>query len=172
MSNEMWRQIPHKIGYEVSTCGRIRNRFSGYVFTIRPKKNGMVSVNIGGRHFRVHRLVAEAFIDGFSESNWVVHKNGILSDNRADNLISVPVSDSSTWRSPARGNDFSFAKLNHEKVLLIRNTYPRLNFRQIGEILGCSKTTVERAYSGKTWSHVSHGNNNQPKPKTRRPKIW
>lgn len=91
---EIWKEISKAPRYEISTFGRVRNKlnqrirkpysFKGYLKIKLPTENGIVSL-------RLHRIVAEAFIDNFTDDTHVDHKNRLRSDNRLENLkITVP----------------------------------------------------------------------------------
>lgn len=72
-------------------CGRVplgyRRFFKGGVLSPGIcKQTGYAQVRIKKRKMNVHRLVAFAHCPGFSEGLVVNHKNGIRSDNRAENL--------------------------------------------------------------------------------------
>lgn len=99
-TEEEWRDIPGYEGYyKVSSLGRVYSvhrrtqprRFSGgYCLSIRHHKNGYcfvaLSKNGEQRQYRVHRLVAAAFIpneDGLTEVN---HIDGDKDNNKASNL--------------------------------------------------------------------------------------
>src|SRR5215216_144885 len=104
---EIWRDVPgHEWPLEVSSLGgvRIRSRIAtgvrngSLIHQTRPAKvlspyianNGYptVAVMVGGRRrkFTVHRLVAQAFVDGYSPELTVNHINGDKADNRIRNL--------------------------------------------------------------------------------------
>ena len=92
---EIWKPIPLFAAYEVSNIGRVRR-----IFTKRWKptnkilsaggksKFAQVSLWLEGYSYnrKVHRLVAEAFLDGYEEGMCVKHKNSVLRDNRVGNL--------------------------------------------------------------------------------------
>lgn len=71
---------PHRVTGEVSTYGTDDGR-------------GYKQVRVGGRKdgklFRIHRLVAQAFLPNYREDLHVDHINGDKSDNRSSNLRMV-----------------------------------------------------------------------------------
>ena len=86
-----WKKIEQLNNlYEVSDSGLIRKIKTGKL--LKPKLNhkGYERITIlikGNRYiFRVHRLVAQAFIPNPLNKPQVNHKNGIKTDNRVDNL--------------------------------------------------------------------------------------
>jgi hypothetical protein len=112
-SAEMWADIRNYEGrYQVSNMGRVkslarmRRGKSGcevpvpeIIMTLSPKKDTgrtkpyvEVRLRNGGlrtercKVFLVHRLVADAFIKPLEKGEQVDHKNGLHSDNRAENL--------------------------------------------------------------------------------------
>ncbi len=83
----MWKTMYEK--YEISDCGEVRNKNTKRV--LKTYINGgykIVCLRLNGKdkQYRVHRLVAEAFIPNSKNKPQVNHKNGIKTDNRAENL--------------------------------------------------------------------------------------
>ena len=102
-AREEWQVVPETLGsYQVSNMGRVRSvdrvvphgahsmRLKGRI--LRPTLGGwgyeFVILSVGGQHrpARVHRLVAEAFVDGRREGLEVCHGDGRKANNRASNL--------------------------------------------------------------------------------------
>ena len=98
MTNEIWHkcEVPYT-RYEVSNQGRVRNARTGLV--LRPRKHnwGYQQVALFYKGQRkdcyIHDLVATAFVEGWREGLEVNHKNGVKSDNRAENLEWVTASE-------------------------------------------------------------------------------
>ena len=85
-----WKTIEHFNNYEVSTCGKVRNKLNGR--ELKP------DINHGGyarvRLFKdktcynklIHRLVAEAFLENNNEKNQVDHIDNNRLNNNLENL--------------------------------------------------------------------------------------
>lgn len=88
--SEVWRSVEGLDGYLVSDRGSVMSlnyRRQGRSEILKQSKSGGYScVNIRGRLYPVHRLVAMAFVPNPDEKADVLHKNGNTHDNRADNL--------------------------------------------------------------------------------------
>ncbi|PGM38494.1 NUMOD4 domain-containing protein [Bacillus thuringiensis] len=102
--NEIWKDIEGYEGlYQVSNLGRVKSlervvevsdgrtrrvseRILKHYFT--PDGYGMVNIYIKGtkKNFKVHRLVASAFLYRKQSATEVNHKNGDKQDNRVPNL--------------------------------------------------------------------------------------
>jgi hypothetical protein len=95
MRNEIWKSIKGYEGfYEISNLGRVRSiKKSGKTrlkkdFGWKGYRSIKLHKNRKTRNFRVHRLVANAFLKiPFNKTeNTIHHKNHIRHDNRPENL--------------------------------------------------------------------------------------
>lgn len=101
MVSEIWRPVVGYEGvYEVSSMGRVRSleryiversgkrrRWSGRMLTPRLAAKGYHLLTLqGGRHRRLHQLVAEAFLGPCPPGCEVRHRNGDHTDSRLANL--------------------------------------------------------------------------------------
>lgn len=117
-AREFWMDINGYAGtYQISTYGRVRSleRVDSRgqkrkEKVIKPYKGGnkgyqavCLSMNGAVKSVRIHRLVAEHFIEREPGKDYVNHKNGDKSDNRAENL---------EWVTIAENNLHSFRQLN------------------------------------------------------------
>lgn len=86
---EEYRTVENFPLYEVSSMGNVRNKKTHTVLKGGPCQ-GYIYVTLvndsGRKSFRVHRLVAMAFIDNPLNKPIVDHKNNNRSDNRVENL--------------------------------------------------------------------------------------
>lgn len=89
MEEEIWRPIPGYDGlYESSNLGRIRSWARGFPHIMSQHKNnsGYLIVRIKEKTKLVHRMVALAFCDGYSEGLCVNHIDAVRTNNHASNL--------------------------------------------------------------------------------------
>ena len=88
---EEWRDI---IGYEglyqVSNLGRIKSIYRNHIMKARLDKYGYYQIgltkNKKQRFFKVHRLVAQAFIDNPQNYPQINHKDEVKTNNNVNNL--------------------------------------------------------------------------------------
>lgn len=109
---EIWKDIVgFEIHYEVSNLGNIRRKKSKRLrridyATIYPT----ILLSVEGKHktFRVHRIVANAFLPKEDGKTHVNHINGDKQDNRFENL---------EWVTQAENNLHSYRILGRESAM-------------------------------------------------------
>lgn len=113
IDGEVWKPILGYDGYYVSNCGRVKHFARSYnsyhlldiyynPTTDRPY------VQIANKNFLLYRLVAHAFVDGYTdERNTVNHIDGDTHNNKADNL---------EWVTQSESNKHSYSSLGRSKV--------------------------------------------------------
>lgn len=85
-----WKKIESHPRYSVSEDGQVRNDITGKILTPHADSNGYLSVGLyrddGRNTKRVHKLVAEAFIENPDNLPDVNHIDGNKSNNHKGNL--------------------------------------------------------------------------------------
>lgn len=89
--NEQWMELPYFDGkYQVSNYGKVKRSSDGYIMKPYISEKGFLKIDLQyngvRKKFFIHRIVAEIFLPNFDNCKTVLHKNGIKTDNRVDNL--------------------------------------------------------------------------------------
>ena len=153
LEQEQWRDVEGYDGmYQVSELGRVRSKHSGEWKVMKPSKNenGYLLVDLlqGGKRTRkrarVHRLVAQAFIENDDETKTQInHIDECKQNNRVDNLEYCTAQYNVTY------NDIQFRKKNSKRRKIEKLYEPNLSIPKNLEILKengieCCKETVVR----------------------------
>ena len=88
IEGEEWKDIhfiPNVVGYQVSSEGRLRDG-DGKMYAGHKDDAGYVRVSINVKLYRMHTLVARAFLPNFYNKPHVNHKDGNRNNNRLYNL--------------------------------------------------------------------------------------
>lgn len=177
---EEWRPVPGYEGrYEVSNLGRCRSwRTSQGQTLAEPLIKGICRTKDGysrvsfykentNKRFFIHRLVALVFIHNPDEKKVVNHKNGIKSDNRAENLewVTDVENKQHAWRMGLiprlpirRGQASHRAILNDAQVREIRQQYlfrsPTFSRTALAQKYGVSVGSINNILLRRSWKHL------------------
>jgi hypothetical protein len=175
MSGEVWSFILNG-NYLVSDLGRII-RSERITTSNRPLKRKVlnpsktstgyleVCLSIKGvkKNYRVHRLVAKAFLENKENKPCVNHKNSIRSDNRAVNLEWVTVKENNIHAfekgngNTKKGNESNLSKLNSRQVMKI---YKDLNYtsklqKDIAIEYNVTRQLISKIKTKKAWKDLT-----------------
>ncbi len=169
LEGEIWKDIKDFFGYQVSNFGRVRSidrtvamgshkrKFAGLILKTNKDRDGYegVTLKIGNESYRkkVHRLVAEAFIDNPNNYPCIDHINGIRDDNRMENLrwCTVKMNANYELAKKNRSKAIKQSYINDPELRMVRaNTFGKSNMKRIevfenGESLGIFESQIEAA---------------------------
>ena len=114
------------------------------------------------KSFLVHRLVAFAFLDYFSNKPEINHINAIKTDNHVENLEwcthreNVEHRDKNNLKKIIKGEECPQSKLTHDNVVDILRKLKNTNMthKEIAKEYGVGRATISHINNRTTWRHV------------------
>lgn len=141
---EIWKEIEGFEGlYEVSTKGNVRNIRSGRILGGYYINQGYKLVDLKGKPYLIHRLVALAFIPNPNKFPEVNHKNERKDDNNVDNLEWCTKSYNTNYSSHKRSCRIKQLTLDGELVKVWGSSH------QIEKETGYKATNIIQCCKGK-----------------------
>lgn len=93
MTREEYEEIIHGFepikdhpNYGINAVGEVKNFKTGRILKPDTSYGGYSKVDIDGKKYYIHRLVAENFVPNEEGARYVLHRNGNKSDNFFNNL--------------------------------------------------------------------------------------
>ena len=144
---------------------------TGDIFNLHGKKmignidrSGYHEVILNGKQYRVHRLVAEAFIPNPENKPCVNHKDGNKKNNKVNNLEWCTYSENTVHAYQTGlekrmcGEQHHSHKLTEEDVKYIKQVYIKRD-KEFGAValakkFNVDRTTIHDIIRGKTWREV------------------
>ncbi|WP_286776576.1 MULTISPECIES: NUMOD4 motif-containing HNH endonuclease [unclassified Pseudomonas] len=177
---EVWKAIPgYESYYEVSDRGRVRSlerrttdrlgrpfvRY-GKLLSLNTEAKGYKSIRLcvetKHRTFKVHRLVAYAFLPQPLDGQQINHINGIKDDNRPENLEWV-TSEENMRHAFSSGLGRSSLGENNVRAILCADDVRQVRLLSadgmtcaaISRHYRVSEATIRQILKGRNWSHVA-----------------
>jgi hypothetical protein len=172
LPNELWKEIPQTNGrYQASSLGRIATmnyKNSHQIRIMKPAKdaNGyyrtMIIINGKLSTIKVHRIVAQAFIQNPLNKLEVNHINNNRDDNRISNLEWVTRRENldhmlnQNRQSLNNGSKNGMAKLTEIQVLAIRQEYKPyvVQKQELAKKYNVSISLIKDIVGNRTWRHL------------------
>lgn len=184
MEIEIWKDVVGYEGfYQVSNLGRVKSvdrtvpypnskylngtgtrKFYGKILTLTNDGGGYSKVTLrkSGNQVagKVHRLVAEAFLVKPDGKDYVNHKDGIRTNNNAENLEWCTSQENAQHAASRgtmgqKGEDAHRAKITEEVVFEIRSMYGSgEKIIRIAELFNLRHNHIESIVKRRSWRHI------------------
>lgn len=154
---EIWKNIENYPDYMVSSMGRVKSLKQGKERLLKLNKcnNGYLKVTLSDKkeikQFKVHRLVAQAFIDNSNNKEFIDHINTIKTDNRVENLRWVTRTENNNNPLTVEKYTKPIIQLNKDMELVkiwksAREIEKKLGFDHSNIAQACKKEKIKYGY--------------------------
>jgi hypothetical protein len=141
---ELWRTIEDYPNYSISTFGRVRNDTTQWILKPQIDIHGYYRVTLCGKakkNMKIHRLVANAFIENVNNKYCVDHIDRIKSNNNVSNLRFATSQENNMNKSKQCNNTSGTTGVVFEKKRNKWRAHIKLN--GIKKLFGLFKTIEE-----------------------------
>ena len=128
LEEEIWKPVLNtEKTYFVSTLGRFKNASGIIIKNPKPTPGGYIVVTIDGITYRLHRIVAQTFLENPEKKEQVNHKDGNKSNSRLDNLEWVTNRENQLHKfATGLGNNFTRKINQYDTDLNCMQTFPSI----------------------------------------------
>jgi hypothetical protein len=167
---EIWRGVIYQGKdlsqyYEVSNKGHLRNTKTKYIVKLHKIKTGYLtySGSLGSRNskkiIRIHKCVAETFIDNPNNLPQVHHKDDIKVHNWIENLEWITAQGNAIKAIEdglcdiRKGERCNFAKLTNQQANEIRELYTTGEYthRSLGKLFNINHSAITKIVNNQTY---------------------
>lgn len=185
---EAWKDVPAYEGlYSASNFGRVRinvdrhNIRAGAMLALWPGEDGYLRTSLRrgeekrSKHFMVSRVILAAFDREPLPKEEANHKNGVITDNRLENLEWLTQTANimhsiEVLGSTRKGAKNPCARLTDLQVVELRERAVHgETFLALGKAFGVSNVMARQIATGRSWSHVG-GPRIEARPQAGRPR--
>lgn len=142
--------------YDILPDGRILNKRWNRYIKPQPNNKGYGRVQLCGKFYFVHRLVAEKFIPNPNNLPQVNHIDGDKTNNCIENLEWVTNQENRDHAIKnglhLQGEKCSWSKLTLENVKYIRN-HREISRKELSELFGVAISTIKDIQNGHSWKN-------------------
>lgn len=165
---EDWRDIPgFEERYQASSLGKFRRHSllkkdgrnkTGFLKPC-PVTNGYLQVNLAGKVFLAHRMIALTFRGKCPKGLECAHLNGVKTDNRISNLVYVTTQENMDHKkihgTNAKGERNGWSKLTAEKVIFIREQHKKgVSTASLATLFKVDPSTIRGINTRRSWRHI------------------
>lgn len=142
--------------YEIMKDGKIFNKRFGRFVKPQPNSKGYGRVQLCGKFYFVHRLVAEKYIPNPNNLPQINHKDGDKTNNSVENLEWVSNQENRNHAVKnglhLQGEKCPWSKLTQENVDYIR-THKDMKRTELAKMFNVSRTTISGIINNHSWKN-------------------
>jgi hypothetical protein len=145
--------------YVIYSDGRIWSKYKKKFMSPFVTKRGYSYILLNGKNRRLHRVIAECFIDNPENHPEVDHIDGNKQNNSVLNLRWVNREQNMDHAVESgflvKGEDVHCSKLTKEDIIEIYTNPNKLSARQLSKKFNVYSSTISQIQSDKGWKHVT-----------------
>lgn len=161
---EVFKDIINYEGYyQISNLGNVKSLITNKILKYAIDGNGYKHIALcknGQRSFRIHKLIANAFISNPENKPCINHKDGNKLNNTISNLEHCTFSENrfhavkTGLHISAKGEKAGGSKLTEKEVIEIRNLQGKYTKQQIADKFNIGITMIRNIHNYKNWKHI------------------
>jgi DNA-binding transcriptional regulator YiaG len=152
--------------YQISNTGRVKSLHYNKIRFLKPNTvcgYYQVALSLGNKtvYKKIHRLVAEAFLNPVKDKYYVNHIDANKLNNHVTNLEYCNMAENNKHAGNLNlkpiGTNHTNSKLTHIQLKKIRELLQekKLSHKQISELFDVHRTTVSKIYRNESYSKES-----------------
>jgi hypothetical protein len=158
MEKEIWTLIPSAIvGFEndrfwVSNSGKVYNSKTNNIMSLVPQEKGYYRVTLGGKCFRIHRLVAMLYVPKTHDLPYdqleVNHNDHDMSNNAASNLSWMTHDENIAYRTQQGRKRKTRKKFTRDEWFYIYTHKGKKSSSVLAKELNCMPDSISKIWRG------------------------
>jgi len=142
--------------YLITENGEVINKITNHVLKPQPNNKGYLRVNLCGKKYFVHRLVAEKYIPNPYNKEQVNHIDGNKTNNKVNNLEWVTNQENRNHAVKTNlhlcGEQCSWSKLKQKDIDYIRKNN-NIDAKILAQQFNVSISTIKDIINYRTWKN-------------------